>query len=295
MYQPTGTSDYLNAIDPTSTTDALGNETLYAYTSTNQPWCEVQPAEEANGVTCPGTEPTTPPSPGSVGTAHLGATITYYDSAGNPTYVTDPLGQTSETAYTSAELPWCQIDADQYTVAGKSCPSSPPSSPPTGTATGYTTTLWSSSGNATSVTDPTGATTTFVYGDSSFPSVITQKTDPQGDVTDYTYDSAGRQTQSVETFNSYSATTITAYDSAGRTYCTITALSYSQGDTTCPSPPTTPPTAGSDPWPGDNITIFDGNGKPIYQVNPIGGSPRPPITARELSTALLDPSTTQMA
>jgi len=122
------------------------------------------------------------------------------------------------------------------------------------------------------VTDPTGATTSYSYSDDSFPNTATQKTDPQGDITTTTLDSAGRAINQTEAFNSYSATTVTAYDSAGRAFCTISPLAYSQGHTTCPSAePTSAPTAGSDPWPGDQITIFNANGQPLYQVSPIGG------------------------
>ena len=267
-----GSSSFLNATDPSETSDALGNTTLYAYTSSNQIWCEVEPAEVANGVTCPSTEPTSDPTPGSKNTVDLGATITYYDAAGNPTYVTDPLGNTTEKAYTSAELPWCSVDADEFTIGGKSCPSSVPSSPPTGTVTGYTTTLYNSAGLMSSVTSPNGSTTTYGYTNPSFPATVTTTTDPQGDTTATTLDSAGRPVSQVETFGSYSRTTITAYDSAGRVFCTVSALAYSQGHTTCPSAePTSPPTAGSDPWPGDQITIFNDAGQALYQVNPLGG------------------------
>src|SRR5208283_3978355 len=113
---------------------------------------------------CPATEPTTPPTAGSgQSTTYLGATITYFNSAGLPTEVTSPLGYTTETAYTSTGLPWCTVDADQYSVVGKSCPGTPPSGPPTGIAEGYTTTLYDSAGDVTSTTTPTGATTTDTY------------------------------------------------------------------------------------------------------------------------------------
>ena len=65
---PSSPGAYLNAIDPTQSSDALGNTTLYAYSSSNQIWCQVEPAEEANGVTCPGTQPTSAPSAGSKST-----------------------------------------------------------------------------------------------------------------------------------------------------------------------------------------------------------------------------------
>jgi RHS repeat-associated protein len=269
---PTGSAAYLNAIDPTSSTDALGNTTLYAYTSSNEIWCEVGPAEEANAVTCPSTEPTTAPTPGAQNTVDLGATITYYDAAGKPTYVTDPLGNTTETAYTSSELPWCTVSANEFTVTGTSCPSTPPSSPPTGTQTGYTTTLYNAAGNVTSVTNPTGATRTDGYTDSSFPDTPTQVTDPVGDLTSITLDSAGRPTSQTETFGSYSATTLTAYDSAGRAFCTIDALAYAQGHTACPSSePSSPPTPGSDPWSGATVTIYNDDGQALDQVNALGG------------------------
>ncbi len=355
---PSSPSGYLNAIDPVTTTDAAGNETAYAYTGSNEVWCQVEPAEVDNGVVCPSTQLTTPPVPGTSGrptlacaatstTPCLGATITYYDAAGNPTFVTDPLGNTTETAYTPstdtpAEEPWCVVDADEYTDTGVSCPGMPPTSPPT-TATGYTTTLYNAAGNKTSVTNQLGATTSYAYTDSAFPNTVTQTTDPQGDVTTTTLDSAGQPDATTETYsaNSYSASTVTGYDSAGRVYCTIDALAYAQGDTTCPAvtaigagssgsnlpqstidvasttgftttlPLAVPtnagiqsvsctgltattftgcsggsgamsggetllqapsaPTLGSDPWPGDSLTFFDGTGNPIYDVNPLGG------------------------
>ena len=271
---PASPSAYLNAIDPTSRTDALGNQTLYAYTSSNEVWCEVEPAEVVNGVTCPSTEPITAPTPGSKNTIALGVTITYYDSAGHPTYVTDPLGNTTETAYTAAEQPYCQVDADQFTIAGKSCPGSPPTSPPTGTVEGYTTTIYSPAGNVTSVTNPDGATTSYAYTNAAFPDTPTQTTDPQGDVTTFTLDSAGRVITKTETSatSSFSATTISGYDTAGRQFCTIAPLAYAQGHASCPSTaPTTPPSPGTDPWPGAQITIFNGNGQSTYEVNPLGG------------------------
>jgi RHS repeat-associated protein len=271
---PSTPGSYLSAIDPSSKTDGVGNTTLYAFTSTNQVWCEVEAAEQANGVTCPSTQPTTAPTPGAKNTAALGATITYYDAAGNPTYVTDPLGNTTETAYTPAEQPFCSVDATEFTIAGKSCPANPPANPPTGTVTGYTTTLYNAAGDVSSVTNPNGATTTYGYTNAAFPDTATSVTDPQGDVTSITLDSAGRPTSKTVTSatSGFSATTVTAYDSAGRLFCTIAPLAYSQGHTTCPSTaPTSPPTPGTNPWPGAEITIFNGEGQVTDHVSPLGG------------------------
>ena len=96
-------------------------------------------------------------------------------------------------------------------------------------------------------------------------------TAPAGTVTAYTYNGAGQVLQEVQTFGTYSATTVHAYTTRGLEYCTITPIAYSKGHTTCPSAPTSPPTAGSDPWPGDSITIYDKDARPLYQVNPLGG------------------------
>ncbi len=104
------------------------------------------------------------------------------------------------------------------------------------------------------------------------PGAVATETDPDGTVTTYTYNTAGQVTSKVVTFGTYSATTLTGYDSAGRAYCTISPLSYSQGTTTCPTAPTSPPTAGSDPWPGRTITIYDSDSRPVYSVNPLGGT-----------------------
>jgi len=268
---PPSPGAYLNAIDPSSTADALGNVTLYAYTPSNEVWCQVEPTEAANGVTCPSTEPTTAPTPGSKSTLALGTTITYFDAAGNPTYVTDPLGNTTETAYTSAEEPFCSVDATEFTISAKSCPSSPPANPPTGTVTGYTTTLYNAAGDKTSVTNPLGATTTYAYTNASFPDTVTTVTDPEGDVTTTTLDAAGRPTLVSEALGSFSSSTQYAYDTDGRQFCEVDPNDYALGNRCPSSAPTTPPSAGSDPWPGAKITIFDYTGQPTYQVNPLGG------------------------
>jgi RHS repeat-associated protein len=270
---PSSPASYLGAIDPTSSSDALGNTTLYAFTPSNQIWCQVEPVEEAAGVTCPSTEPTTAPTPGQKNTVDLGATITYYDAADNPTYVTDPLGNTTQTAYTSGtELAWCKVDAAQF-AAGTSCPSQPLTQAPTGTAEGFTTTIYNTNGTVASVTDPTGATTTYGYTSAAYPNTATLIDDPQGDQTTITLNAAGQPTQQSQNFDSYTSTTITAYDAAGRAFCTISALAESQSGTQpCPATePATPPAPGTNPYPGDQITIFNGNSQPLDQINALGG------------------------
>ena len=238
-YGPRGTPT--SSANVTSSTDAMGNTTISANNVANQPYCMVDAADAANGVTCPSSPPSSIPAAGSgQSTTYLGATITYYDSSGNPVAVTNPLGYTNTTAYTPSggsvppELPYCTVDANEYSVADKACPSSPPTTPPTGTVTGYTTTIYNAAGYVTSTTNPNGGTTAYTY-ESSNPALVATKTDPDGTVTAYTYDTDNRVIQSLQLSGTYAATSLTAYDSTGHVYCTISPLAYAQGDTTCPA------------------------------------------------------------
>jgi len=278
----------LGAADVSSAEDGTQQTSADAYEVDNKAWCAVAPAEALDEVYCPSAPPSMPAAgAGSVYTtansstygnvAGAGPTLTYYDGSGRVVGSTDARGYTSETAYNSAGLPWCSVDAEEYSVRGVSCPSTPLTSPPTGTAEGFTTTIYDAKGDVTSVTDPDGATTSYGYTSSSFPWVATVVTDPAGTVTTKTLDSAGRVIKEVVTdaANSYRATTIEAYDSAGRLYCTIAPLAYSQGTTSCPAPEpstyTPPHNPANDPFLGATATIYDQDGRPIYQINPIGG------------------------
>lgn len=254
-----------------TTADAVGNTTASAYNTFNQPWCQVDAADYANGTRCPSSAPSTPPSPGSAD-PNLGMTISFYNSSDQLTATTDALGNTTTYAYTSGVsgvpngLIYCSVDPVQY-QASVSCPAYGATY-----VAGTTTETFNSAGNKTSSTNAIGGTTTYVYGSSSFPWLPTQVTDVDGTVTTYTYNSAGQVTQQVQAFGTYSATTVTAHDAVGRLYCTIAPLAYSEGETICPStPPTTAPTPGTDPWPGVTITIYNGSNQPIYSVNPQGG------------------------
>jgi RHS repeat-associated protein len=304
---------YLTGDDEMATIDGVGNESVTAFTpvnassgvSLNEPYCQIDAADVANGVTCPtmttiasgsggsslpqstidvasttgfvASSPLAVPTTagiqsvtctGSTSTTFTGcsggsgtmssgwsviqaataptrgsdpwpgATITFYDAAGNAIFNVTARGGVSQTAYTAAsggvpELAYCTVDAVEYGGDDVTCPSMPPTTPPT-SATGFTTTIYSSTGNITSSTTPTDATTTYSDGDPAFPTEATVVTDPDGTVTTNSYDAAGRLTQAVQSFGSYSATTITAFDPAGNVYCTIEPIPYSQGDTACP-------------------------------------------------------------
>ena len=250
--------------------DAVGNTTQNAYNSSNQAWCTVDAADYANGVTCPSSAPSSPPGPGDTD-PNLGVTINFYNSADQLTATTDPLGNTTTYSYTSdvSGVPngimYCSVDPISY-EAEVSCPTYD------GThVTGTTTHTFDSAGDTLTTINPDGDTTTNVYDVSGHPGLVSSTTDPDGDTTTYTYDWAGQVTESVETFNSYSATTVSGYDSNGRLYCQIQPLAYSEGDTTCPSAPTSPSDPGTDPWPGATITIYDSDGRALCRVNPLGG------------------------
>ncbi len=212
--------------DVTTSADAVGNVTETGYIqptasspSANLVYCTVAPADYLKGVTCPSTPPTAPPAHGYASSStpaaicagsspppwcsYLGATITYYDAAGNPTAVTNADGYTSITAYTGtglgvpAELAYCQVDAAEYSVANVACPSY------NDTASGATTTTFNAEGDVVTQTNPTGGETSYTYGDSAFPWLPTTVTDPDGnvptskDVTTNTYTNAGQLTDKV--------------------------------------------------------------------------------------------------
>ncbi len=264
----TGPVEYQGSGASTNT-DGMGNITQTAYTSMNEPWCQVDAADTYNGVECPSTEPSTPPSAGSgQSSTYLGATITYYNSAGLKTAETDSLGYTSVTAYTSAGLPYCTVDDVEYSVDGVTCPGTPPTSAPVGTTTGYTTNIYDSSGDLLSKTDPVGDETQYIYGVSGLPGLVSETIDPDGGETYFTYNPAGQVLTKEDEFGSYTATTQYAYSSNGLQYCEVDPYEYSQA-VTCPTTaPTSPPTG----TPGYTDSIYNSLGEVTTTTNPIGGT-----------------------
>jgi RHS repeat-associated protein len=288
---PTAASgpDYSIA-DPISTTDAMGNKTLYGYTisSDNVPanlrYCTVSPAEVKNGVMCPAYGSVNQPT---------GASVKTFNSSGQVTTSTDALGGTTKYAYTRGVsgvpngLLYCTVDPSNY-ANGVRCPSYGLA------ATGASTNTYDSQGDLITSTNPTGATTTNCYFyqscasaaptgvDGGNATLLYTKTGPNGDVTTYTYNAAGQVTESVVSFGSYSATSITAYDSSGRPYCTESPydvsldIYFSSGDASypynCPStPPSSPPSPGTAPWLSAQVTIYNAAGQVADTVSPIGG------------------------
>ena len=228
-----------------TSTDADGNTTESAYTTFNKVWCTVDAADYLNGTRCPGTMPTSPPSAGT----DLGMTINVYNAENEMTSSTDPLGNTTEYAYTGTTsgvpegLVYCTLspEAVDRSIA---CPSYGVTFPDAQTTT------YDASGQVTSQTNAFGATTTTCYyvedqsgqcavsapsgGDGGNASLVYSTTDPSGDVTSYTYNSAGQTLTQTVTFHSYSATTLYEYNVIDEQYCTISPSNYADG-ATCPA------------------------------------------------------------
>ncbi|HXB37152.1 MAG TPA: RHS repeat-associated core domain-containing protein, partial [Acidimicrobiales bacterium] len=251
-----------------TSTDALGNETLRAYNAGNQNWCVVKPAEVKNGVTCPSTEPTSPPSPGS-SDPYAGAAITFYNSVGEITATTDPLGNTATFSYTSGvsgvpdDLLYCMVDPASY-QASVTCPAYGATH-----VTGTATSTYDSAGDKLTSTTASGATTSYSYSyGSTHPGLMSSSTDPNGTVTSYLYNGAGEPTQVQTTFNGFTSTTLKAYDQYGRQYCEVDPIEAA-ASVTCPS---SPPSASSSPPAHVSSTFYDADGNVVQTTSALGGT-----------------------
>ncbi len=270
--------------DPTLQTDSVGNASQLVSTAHNLVWCKVDSADFLRGVRCPSTEPA-PPGPGA-SYPYPGVALSWFDASDHQTASTDALGNTTTYAYTSGVtgvpngLRYCSVDPVDYQKS-VTCPAY-------GAAhvTGTQTETFDPSGHMLSSTDRVGSVSSSCYyyqtttcaasapsgGSGGNPQLLYSSTDPDGTVTTYTYDQAGHVLTSVQAFRSYTARTVNAYTAAGQHYCTIAPLAYSQGHTACPTPPpSAAPAAGTNPWPGAAITIFDQSSRPLFQVSPLGG------------------------
>ncbi|MHB1534616.1 MAG: LamG-like jellyroll fold domain-containing protein [Acidimicrobiales bacterium] len=260
----------LAAGELTQSTDPTHNTRAYAYNSFNQPWCQVDPADYANGARCPSTPPASPPTPGAPD-PYLGVMLSYYDSSDQLTATTDALGNTTTYSYTSgvAGVPdrvmYCSVDPVDY-QKNVVCPAYGATH-----VTGTATATFDSAGDRLTSTDADGNTTTYVYNAAGHPGLVSSQTDPNGTTTTFSYNAVREVTSRVVSFGSYSATSLNAYDTAGRKYCTVAPLEAAQ-NVTCPSsPPPSPPTPSNDPYLGATISTYDSDGRVIQNTNPLGG------------------------
>ena len=235
-----------------TSTDPLGNTTEYRYTADNLVWCEVSPAEYLDEVRCPASQPSftgTDPDPG--------ATLSYYNAAGQLTAQTDPLGNTTVYAYTSGitgvpnGLLYCEIDPADY-KAGVSCPAYGASAP------GAITYTYDSAGDKISSTDPDGAITSYTYAYTNYPGLVSSETSPDRTQTAFTYNGAGEVTAQTVTFRSYVSTTLYGYDAYGRQTCEVAPDEVAAG-VTCSSSS------------GLTTTGYDAASRVVRTTNPLGG------------------------
>lgn len=264
--------------DVTLSVDAMGNTTQTGYTTDNQVYCTVAPSEYAAGIRCPSSVPSWPPT-----TSYPGATISYF-SGDEMVGETDPLGNTTAYSYTPAGdgapagLQYCSVEPSEY-AQGVACPAYSATDAPSAAGSTYvpgtSEETFSSAGEQLTSTNADGDETQYTY-ESTDPYLTATETSPDGSVTSFTYDGAGQVTKQVVSFDGYSATTIYGYDSSGRLFCTISPLSYSQGNSSCPSAAPTGGPLDSGEWSGvtttgESITVYDAEGNPTYQVSALRG------------------------
>jgi RHS repeat-associated protein len=236
----TTTTTYDAYGDVASTTDALGNKTLYGYnTGTGWRTSMVSPAGVAAGTTTSCTPPAT------------GCTTYGHDAYGNVTSTTDPLGNVTKASYDADGNEISSTDADGNT----------------------TTTTYNAADQAVKVTQADGTTQVTDYNPDG---TVADTIDGLGHKTTYGYDGQGRQdsrtdpdgrtTSSVidpaglvtSTTDPSGGTTTMSYDAAGE----LTGMSYSDGSTPSVS-------YGYDPD-GNKVSMTDGTGTTTWTYDVFG-------------------------
>jgi RHS repeat-associated protein len=278
-------------------TNPLGGITYNAYDPAGNRYCTVAPAEAAASVTCPSSEPTTPPAVGS-SDAYLGATITTYNADNQVIQTTNPLGGITLTSYT----PNNQVAQTTDESGASAAPNVVTAYSYDGDNRTVATTVDAGSSLAQTTLqayDPNGnvycsvSANAAANGSSTFqcppwqaawiatppnPSALysTTPTSAQANnVTTTFYNTNGQQAQ---TTNPDVDTSITAIDGDGRTYCTsdptnviawLAAHPSGSYPYNCPNaPPSTPPAAGSNP--GYVTTIYDYAGRTTSTTDQAG-------------------------
>ena len=273
------TINFYNSSDQfTATTDALGNTTTYSYTSgvsgvpNGLVYCSVDPVDYQNSVTCPAYTAT-----------HVtGTTTETYDSAGDKTSETNPVGDITSYVYSAPGLPGAvssmtdpdgTITSYTYNGAGQVTVQSVAM----GSSSAISISVYDSAGHAFCSADAanvaaylvahSGATYPYMCP-SSPPSPPTPASDPYLGATITSYDNNG---QVVQMTNPLGGITLDAYDANGNQYCQVDPFEAALS-VTCPSsPPSSPPTVGSDSYLGATITTFDADNRAIQVTNADGG------------------------
>jgi RHS repeat-associated protein len=95
---PNVTSDFYNSAGQlVQTTGPTGGTSVYAYDADANQYCSVGPQAYSQGVRCPSSPPSSPPTP--TNDPYLGATIATYNAEGQVSQVTNPLGGITLSAY----------------------------------------------------------------------------------------------------------------------------------------------------------------------------------------------------
>jgi len=279
------------------TVSPLGGVTQNAYDGSGEQYCSVTATAYAQGVTCPSSPPSSPPTVGN--DPYLGATITSYDSDGRVSQVTNPLGGITQNVYDGAG------NVTQATVESNNSTSAP------NVVTGYiydadnrvksTTVDPNSSLSSTTASfyDPNGNTFCSVsanaeaQGSSAFqcpawqatwisappsPSSLYSSTPNSAQANNVTTTFFNDNGDQAQTTDADVHTNINALDGDGRAYCTADPTNVSSWLTShptgtypylCPpTPPSSPPSQGSNP--GYLTSIFDAAGHMLSKTDQIG-------------------------
>ena len=221
----------------TASTDALGNTTVYSYTTAssintdgshppiNLPYCTIDPVDYQNGVTCP-----------AYGAAHVtGTTTATYDSAGDKLASTNAAGATTTSTYYPNSQVHTTTDPDgtlttyTYNAAGQAILQ-------TQSSAGYSATTQSAYDSVGQLYCTVSAAN-YATG-VRCPASPTSPSSPPTGVTSTFYDATGQQTQQT---GPTGATTISAYDDSGNAFCAVSANNYANGIRCPATPPTTHP------------------------------------------------------
>ncbi|MBF6556313.1 MAG: hypothetical protein IVW52_09100 [Acidimicrobiales bacterium] len=262
----------------TGTTGTYTATTQYAYDSAGRKFCQVDPYEYSNSIRCPGTPPTSPPS----GTPGYSDTI--YNSNGQVTSTTSPIGGTSQYAYDGSGNKYCTVTPTNYS-GGTRCPTSLPLTTPTPGSDSYlgaTIDTYDADNRVSQVTNPLGGITLSSYDSAgnlvqstlesnnttSAPNVVTAKG----------YDADNRLVSTtVGSGSSSPATTLTNYDPNGNAFCTVSAKVYATGSSNYQCPTwqanwiTAPPSPATlYPSQANNVStdFFNADGVAVQSTNP---------------------------
>jgi YD repeat-containing protein len=179
----------------------------------------------------------------------LNVTTYGYDSDGNLTSLTNPLGNTTKYTYAENAEQWGEVT--QVTMPGPGTPSE---------SYQYN----QQDGNLQQSTDGNGITTKYTYGDVN-DSDLTQISGPHGQSVRLQYDNSGDVTSEAIATASGTDTTKYAYNGDGQPTCQAPPASVTAG-VSCPSAPwgTPPHTSGTEAFgyngDGEQVTSADAQG-----------------------------------